>query len=330
MPSSCPPDSGTSVQPYFQLVMSFLFPHHQVLKLVWGPSIGRKEVSWLQKTFRVASLHKREQQALGEERKSPSWGWRTRKGGCHAPESGWDTVTSFITHDPPNHVCLPVDRFAFRMKSAWLPLSCHSKHISPIVSSSIKERRDIKMSILWCWCKEEGKFWVWSPGIPPGAGKDSVHTSQITHSCASRRLLRSILGEFSDGPKARTWHLHCRGLSSVPCQGTKIPQVSRHSQEQKTPKQKKKSIFSGTSERSQTCWYGHHQNKREKSKQKGGKEVWITLYHEKFLTLDGPFYVNHTQVFFIRKAKPVSVWGQKRLRFTSYSAQRFELSAESQ
>ena len=99
MPSSCPPDSGTSVQPYFQLVMSFLFPHHQVLKLVWGPSIGRKEVSWLQKTFRVASLHKREQQALGEERKSPSWGWHTRKGGCHAPESGWDTVTSFITHD---------------------------------------------------------------------------------------------------------------------------------------------------------------------------------------------------------------------------------------
>ena len=239
---------------------------------------------------------------------------------------------SDILHNsrPPHHVCLPVDRFAFRMKSAWLPLSCHSKHISPIVSSSIKERRDIKMSILWCWCKEEGKFWVWSPGIPPGAGKDSVHTSQITHSCASRRLLRSILGEFSDGPKARTWHLHCRGLSSVPCQGTKIPQVSRHSQEQKTPKQKKKSIFPGTSERSQTCWYGHHQNKREKSKQKGGKEVWITLYHEKFLTLDGPFYVNHTQVFFIRKAKPVSVWGQKRLRFTSYSAQRFELSAESQ
>ena len=40
-----------------------------------------------------------------------------REGGFHAPESGWDTVTSFITHDPPNHICLPVDRFAFRMKS---------------------------------------------------------------------------------------------------------------------------------------------------------------------------------------------------------------------
>ena len=114
-------------------------------------------------------------------------------------------------------------------------------------------------------------------------------------------------------------------------QGTQIPQVSRHSQEQKNPKQKKKSILPGTSERSQTRWYGHHQNnKREKSKQKGGKEVWITLCHEKFLTLDGPFYVNHTQEFFTREAKLVSVWGQKRLRFTSYSAQRFELSAESQ
>ena len=117
VPSSHSPDSGTSVQPHFQLVVSFLFPHHQVLKLVWGPSIRRKEVSWLQKTFHVASMHKREQQGIGEERRGPSWGWHRRKGGCHAPEPGWDTETSFITHEPHNHICLAVERPAFQMKS---------------------------------------------------------------------------------------------------------------------------------------------------------------------------------------------------------------------
>ena len=121
-----------------------------------------------------------------------------------------------------------------------------------------------------------------------------------TQSCGLRHLLRSILGEFPDGPKVRTWHFHCWGLSSIPCQGTKIPQVSRHSQKNKKTKpkrqKKKKSILPGTSKRSQTCWYGHHQNKKkEKSKQKGGKEVWIILCEANVITTTlRKLYLNYT------------------------------------
>ena len=40
--------------------------------------------------------------------------------------------------------------------------------------------------------------------------------------------------EFPGGPVVRTPHFHCRGPGSIPGQGTKILQATRHSQ--KTPK----------------------------------------------------------------------------------------------
>ena len=52
--------------------------------------------------------------------------------------------------------------------------------------------------------------------------KDFVYT-QIRSFCINHiRKLR----EFAGGPEVDTWRFHCHGLSSLPGQGTKIPQAS--------------------------------------------------------------------------------------------------------
>ena len=35
-----------------------------------------------------------------------------------------------------------------------------------------------------------------------------------------------VQGVFLGGPVVRVWHFHCRGLGSIPCRGTKIPQAA--------------------------------------------------------------------------------------------------------
>ena len=46
--------------------------------------------------------------------------------------------------------------------------------------------------------------------------------------------------EFPGSPVVRTRHFHCLGWSSVPGQGTKIPQAIQHSQKKK----KERNLFS--------------------------------------------------------------------------------------
>ena len=39
-----------------------------------------------------------------------------------------------------------------------------------------------------------------------------------------RERFKKLAWEFPGGPVIRTWYFHCRGLGSIPGQGTKVPQ----------------------------------------------------------------------------------------------------------
>ena len=55
-----------------------------------------------------------------------------------------------------------------------------------------------------------------------------------------KRLHKKILSwEFPGGPVVRTRRFHCCGLSSIPGQGTKIPQAAWHGQKKKKKKNRK-------------------------------------------------------------------------------------------
>ena len=78
-------------------------------------------------------------------------------------------------------------------------------------------------------------------------GRESKHTlrdseGQGSSACCrnswateQQQLIHSmVLGKYSGGPGLRPLHFYCRGLSSVPSQGTKIPEAMQHGQNQKT------------------------------------------------------------------------------------------------
>ena len=46
-------------------------------------------------------------------------------------------------------------------------------------------------------------------------------------------MIKSYDKEFPGGPVVRIWHFHCWGPGSIPGQGTKISQATRHGQKNK-------------------------------------------------------------------------------------------------
>ena len=74
-----------------------------------------------------------------------------------------------------------------------------------------------------------GTGWPWD-----GFWLDHFLADNLGHvptlSCASVSLPLKWDGELPGGPVVKTRRFHCRGLSSIPCQGTKIPHAPQRGQ----------------------------------------------------------------------------------------------------